>query len=194
MGYWNDGRSTHNQPRVLHDIDDIVLLVSAVYVCEEQHRMIAHDQRIMNQLPDNRVFPFVLLHQTGFTMRFVELVQSLCQSGMNFHSLEGVISNMRWKQYEAKRQLYQTYIKMRDSQQSYELPPTFEASTNYKFLPSDDIISKCFVAKFLEDENSYKAEIQSTDTGALTTLSKLLLTLAFCEMIKNGSANMTAYF
>ena len=103
MGYWNDGTSTHNQPRVLHDIDDIVLLVSAVYVCEEQHRMIAHDQRIMNQLPDNIVFPFVLLHQTGFTMRFVELVQSLWQSGMNFHSLEGVISNMRWKQYEAKR-------------------------------------------------------------------------------------------
>ena len=47
------------------------------------------------------------------------------------------------------------------------MPPTFEASTNYKFLPGDDIISKCFVAKFLEDENSYKAEIQSTDTGAV---------------------------
>ena len=36
VGYWNDGMS-HNQPCLLHDVDECVLLVGAVYVCTEQH-------------------------------------------------------------------------------------------------------------------------------------------------------------
>ena len=36
VGYWNDGMSHYNQPCLLHDVDECVLLVSAVYVCTEQ--------------------------------------------------------------------------------------------------------------------------------------------------------------
>ena len=94
---------------------------------------------------------------------------------MNFHSLEGVIGNMRWKKYEEKRQLYQqmvdTYKQFHQMEADYEgltvhahEIPTFETSTYYKCLPSDDIIGKCFVANFLENEY-FKREIQSVDTG-----------------------------
>lgn len=85
---------------------------------------------------------------------------SLCQTGMNSHSLEGVIGNMRWKKYEEKRQLY---LQMVDAH-APEIP-TFESSTYYKYLPSDDTISKCFMANFLENEQYFKREIQSVDTG-----------------------------
>ncbi len=168
--------SHYNQPRLLHDVDECVLLVSAVYVCSEQHKVLAHDERVLKQLPEKIKFtvPFILLHQTGFTKRFVELCQSLCQTGMNFHSLEGVIGNMRWKKYEEKRQLYQhmvdSYkqshqIEMEGNVHTYELIPTFEDSIYYKCLPSDDIIGKCFLANFLENEQYFRREIQCVDTG-----------------------------
>ena len=171
VGHWNDGMSQHTQPRLLHDIDECVLLVSAVYVCMEQHKILAHDERILTLLRGKIQVPFVLLHQTGFTTRFVEICESLCQTGMNFHSLEGVIGNMRWKKYEEKTQMYQQTLesykkshKGEDIENAAQVP-TFEMSTHYKHLPSDDIISKCFVAKFMDKELDYKREVQSIDTG-----------------------------
>ena len=91
--YWNDGSSRYNQPRIIHDVDDFVLLVSSVYVCDGGHKLLAHDERVLKLLPKDTI-PFILLHQTGFTIRFVELCQSLCQTGMNFHSLQGVIGHV----------------------------------------------------------------------------------------------------
>lgn len=35
-GYWNDGSSVAKQPRILHGIDNIVILVSALYICENR--------------------------------------------------------------------------------------------------------------------------------------------------------------
>ena len=85
---WNDGSSSHLQPRLIHSIEDFVLLVSAVYTCEEGHRILAHDQRILSSLPCKDMIPFTLIHKTGFTTNFVNLCGSLCQIGINFHSLE----------------------------------------------------------------------------------------------------------
>lgn len=55
---WLDGTSGHCQPRLLHDVDDVVLLVSAVYACSEGHKILAHDERIVSMLPREMV-PFV---------------------------------------------------------------------------------------------------------------------------------------
>jgi hypothetical protein len=32
-----------NQPQVIHNVDDFVLLVSAVYMCDGGHKLLAHD-------------------------------------------------------------------------------------------------------------------------------------------------------
>ena len=44
---------------------------------------------------------------------------------------------------------------------THEFIPTFQHSMYYKYLPSDDIIGKCF----LENEQYFKREIQCVDTG-----------------------------
>ena len=65
---------------------------------------------------------------------------------MNFHSVEGVIGHMRWKRYEEKRRIYQTYIEVHkagdssEDQSSINLTPPFESSVCHKLLPSDDTI------------------------------------------------------
>lgn len=161
LAYWNDGSSVHTQPRLIHDIENFVYLVSAVYVCEQGHRILAHDQIILSMLPCKDMIPFVLLHKTGFTTNFVNLCASLCQNGMNFHSLEAVINYRRWKFFESRRQTYLSVNSLHCSETSFPLFNQFAG----KYLPSDDIIRQCFLAKFLEEEAAYITDIQSVHPG-----------------------------
>ena len=165
--YWNDGSTSHKQPRTIHGITDIVLLVSAVYVCENGHKILAHDPRVLKMIPCTSMIPFVLLHQTGFTREFVDLISSLCSSGMNFHSLETTVKRMRWENYLKRKSMYQYTVdnskKFRDEMIKYPVFVEFDDGRNH--VPSNDIIAKCFLSKFLEDEPHYRHNIRSTDTG-----------------------------
>ena len=58
-------------PRTIHDVNDVVLLVSTVYACEDGHRLLAHDARVLKMITSPSLVLFVLLHQTGFTKEFV---------------------------------------------------------------------------------------------------------------------------
>ena len=62
--YWNDYSSESKQPRILQGVDNIVVLVSIVYVCD---KMVAHDDIILKSFPSADMMPFLLLHCTGFT-------------------------------------------------------------------------------------------------------------------------------
>lgn len=165
--YWNDGSSTHTQPRAIHDIQDIVYLVSAVYTCDEGHKILAHDQRVLNMLPCKDIVPFVLLHRTGFTTNFISFCSSLCHTGMNFHSLEGAISHRRWDFYESRRQAYlctsSLYNRNLNNVNSLSFPSFSDIAE--KYLPSDDIIRQCFLSNFLENERAYICDIQSVTPG-----------------------------
>jgi hypothetical protein len=165
MAYWNDGSSEHTQPRLIHDVEDAVLLVSAVYLCDEGHKTLAHNPTVLDMLPSKLIVPFILVHKTGFTLNFVNLCVSLCQSGMNFHSLEGVIGHRRWEYFESRKKLYQCSIQLSlvDDSNGHPFPSFLDY--HKKYLPSDDTISQCFLKKFLEEENAYISEIQSLSPG-----------------------------
>ena len=49
--HWNDGLNKYMQPRVIHCMDDTVLLVSAVLACSNNHQTISHDERILKHIP-----------------------------------------------------------------------------------------------------------------------------------------------
>ena len=40
---WNDVHAAHHMPRKIHDVNDVVLLVSAIDTCEDGHRILTHD-------------------------------------------------------------------------------------------------------------------------------------------------------
>lgn len=65
--HWNDGSSSSTQPRILHGIGNVVYLVTAVYSCDNNHRILAHDETLLQCFPSQTLIPFVLLHRTGFT-------------------------------------------------------------------------------------------------------------------------------
>lgn len=95
--YWNDVSSTTAQPRLLHDMHNVVLLVSATYVCQNNHRLLAHDESILKLLPDQRMTPFVLLHKAGFTSNFVDTCTALGTHGSNFYNIETFVIERRWE-------------------------------------------------------------------------------------------------
>ena len=50
--YWNDGGSASRQPRLLHSVEDIVYLISAVYVCDNRHKLLSHDTVVLSLLQE----------------------------------------------------------------------------------------------------------------------------------------------
>lgn len=85
--YWNDGSSSSRQPRLIHDMDNIVYLVSAVYCCENRHKVLAHDEKVLNLFPSPSMIPFVLLHRTGMTSSLANMCTASTVQVMNFHNL-----------------------------------------------------------------------------------------------------------
>ena len=166
--YWNNGKTPHQQPRLIHDISDIVFLVSAVYVCDNGHKTLAHDPYILKAMPHSSI-TFVLLHQTGFTRAFVDLCSSLCYNGMNFNSLEGTIKKLRWENFIQKKSMYEYLVRSLEVDSTHCDLLALEFSefqnTAMAILPSDDTIGKCFLSNFLESENTYVSCSQSINTG-----------------------------
>lgn len=140
----------------------LFFLVSAVYVCDNGHKIIAHNPRVLKMIPCASMIPFVLLHQTGFTREFVDLVSSLCSSGMNFHSLELTVKRMRWEDYLKRKSMYQCAVdiskKLRDETIKYPVFLEFE-NDRANYIPSNDIIAKCFLSRFLQDEAYYRHRV-----------------------------------
>ena len=160
LGYWNDGSTTDKQPRVLHGINNIVLLVSAVYVCDNRHKLLAHDEIILGKFPASTMVPFLLLHRTGFTRELVDMCTAICRRGINFYNLESMIIERRWETFARQQQLIQIHGKI--SQQPISLSDFWESSLSNS--PSNDALSKCFLAEFLEHEQLYLNEMTCIPT------------------------------
>ena len=151
--YWNDGSSTAKQPRVLHGLNDKVLLVSAVYSCDERHKILAHDEMVLKQLP-SLLIPFCLLHKTGFTRELFDTCQAFCRQGINFYCMETLIIEKRWENFVRKEYLC-TMNTERQVSCSYNEFLTSPMSQT----PSNDVLSKCFIAGFLQNEEHYLNEM-----------------------------------
>ena len=70
---WKDGHSERDAPRKLYGRDNVVLLVSCVYVCPQGHELPAHHPRIRQHLTD-KCIPFVLSHKGGVAIGFMDQV------------------------------------------------------------------------------------------------------------------------
>ncbi len=60
---WNTGTNAGYAPRIIHDIEHMVLLVSAVYTCStNEHEIVATDPRLLAHFPEQEFIPFILFH------------------------------------------------------------------------------------------------------------------------------------
>ena len=162
--YWNDGSCPSRQPRMLHALDNIVLLVSSVYICNRDHKFISHDARVLALFPPKIDIPFLLVHRTGFTAEFIEMCNSFVRSGMNFYNMESMILERRWRMYVRN-------LNRIDSLNSRTRSSSFEGfqSSRLSNTPTDTLLTKCFLSKFSSQEHLYLSEMASIKIG--TTIS-----------------------
>lgn len=82
---WTDGQTCQNEPRLLHCVNTNVLLVTRVYTCPSQHRVLGHHPDIISMFDTLNLqcmVPFRLWHITGFTNSLIDYIDDLCQSGV----------------------------------------------------------------------------------------------------------------
>lgn len=89
-GQWNTGRHASAQPRMLHDLDTIVMLIGITYRCSSSHKLLSYDPRILTLISE-RAVSFSLSHQTGFTRQFLKLVQGLTEQGSDLSRVIALI-------------------------------------------------------------------------------------------------------
>ena len=160
--HWNDGSTASRYPRILHAEDDIVLLVSSVYICPQGHRTLGHDSTILKQLPSYTEIPFVLLHKSGFTANFVAACSSMCNNGFAILKIESILAERRWGYYTRRKEMYSAAVKSYKCQQSdfeMEAFPDF-SEIGLPHLPSNDIIAHIFLHDFFENERRYIHSVQ----------------------------------
>ena len=167
--YWNDGSSASRQPRLLHGIEDIVYLISAIYVCDNRHKLLSHDTVVLSLLP-KEVIPFILSHQTGVTRQLFDMCTSLCKKGMTFFDMESFILERRWECYINKQNILKATKKTLLSNNDDSTNEDSSTSSNFwKSLtsnsPSNNILAKCFFAGFLHNEQLYLQEMEAIPIG-----------------------------
>ena len=78
---WTDGRCNDNRPRLLHCINTNVILVSRIYRCSNQHRVLGHHPDIIHRFTRHNLqslLPFRLWHITGFTVILADYIDHMC--------------------------------------------------------------------------------------------------------------------
>lgn len=140
FSYWND-RSC--QPRVIQDVDNVALLVSAVYVCEQRHKVLGHDEAVLSVFPSCSIIPFIVLSPTGFTHDLMNLCIRLVVHGVNFYTIESIITERHWESYLTKLQALNCHEAIRIK----SITESDFWSSSFSKRPSNNIISKIFMAK-----------------------------------------------
>ena len=162
---WTIGQNSAKQPRLLHDTDGIILLVSALYRCSNDHLVYSTDARLMQKI-STPYLPVVLLHRTGFTASFIKHVISLVQEGLSMSSIARHIQRVREQvASETVLNFISDYLLITHQQYSEEemlvLTSKFESivSPLIKPFPTNDVIAKCFLISFEMAETFYIREM-----------------------------------
>ena len=92
---WNIGHSEGHCPRLIHDINYLLILVPEVYECDNKHEIVSTDPFILQQFPEEEYIPFILFHRIGITRDFTQTTIGLALQGLAFTAIERFIQRRR---------------------------------------------------------------------------------------------------
>ena len=156
---WRMGQSEGKWPRIIHDVDNVILLVSATYKCDSGHEVIGSDARITQMIP-SQYLPFVLLHRTGYTKRFITTVVTLVQDGLTIHAVERFITEQREEfvsqiLLRLKHQIELANGVTLSSEELSHICKCRSLQLLYQPVPSNDAVSKCFICDYEDKQSLY---------------------------------------
>lgn len=168
---WTDGHSQDCAPRLLHDVACNVILVSRVYKCSNDHIVVGHHPRIVQQLSEMHlqcVVPFKLWYRSGFTQVFIEHVQQALNTGNSLMQIEtSILSNRVQYFYSLREKFEQLRLHQPPNSQLLEGFPHFDdiQSKLWKDMPTHHSIAACYLLDYWEKDSAY------ANTMSCTTVS-----------------------
>lgn len=147
---WRLGQSAALQPRLIHSIDTMIVLIASEYICSNRHIHLTTDARLLGLISSNCI-PFVLLHRTGFMKSFMNQVIGLVNEGLCIQAIERFISNQR-RSTEANLSLQVSRVSGISVSESVACRQLHLISHPH---PSNDIISKCYLSEYLIHQGQY---------------------------------------
>ena len=91
---WTDGCTT-DQPRLIHCVNSNVILVSRIYSCPNQHRVLGHHPDFIHQFTSQNlksILPFHLWHITGFTATLMNYIENQCHLGLPLQQIKTLLT------------------------------------------------------------------------------------------------------
>ena len=145
---WKDGQTERDIPRKLYCIQEQVLLVSSVYLCEKHHQVLSHHPSVLEEVRKvPLIVPFVLFHKSGVTRELYNYISISIHTGICIQDIENMLIN-----------LHQHQLQM---QMCYQMPSRQSACDNRNFCEINKefigrkLISSIFIRSFIESEHMY---------------------------------------
>lgn len=186
---WTIGSTSGTQPRILHDLNYVILLVGAIYRCNfnSSHVIYSTDPRVINKI--NPVWlPFHLLHRSGYTHHFVQSVINLVQEGLSVEAISRHVKNQR-DQYIKEIMLKLSSL----LDKSCTLLMTENADAMSHPYPSNDIIARCFIITFQKNEDFYTEQMINLNVGSCISLDHTFKIVSNIGYLRSDGKWVTLY-
>ena len=157
---WTNGCSSKYLPRLLHDVNSNVLLLSRVYQCSFGHDVYAHHPGLVKQCEIFTDVPFYLWHSIGFTQCFIDFVNHLVWYGMSMKDGEKSLQEKRVITFYRIQSLFMKNT-LSSSTVAGLVFPSIDSVTIWKGGPTRHAVTGCFLYSFWKNEQSYITEMMA---------------------------------
>ena len=121
-GLWSNALANCRYgPRLIYDSSRTFLLVSAVYICSENHQVPAHHPSVLSCMPSHYI-PFYLTNRAGFSVEFLSQITALVDHGTSFHAIENIVREQYEQVYWRLRLQYEEDLKLTGKKSSVPFP------------------------------------------------------------------------
>lgn len=151
---WTNGCNAKYSPRLIHDINSNILLLSRVYTCNFGHEIYGHHKYFVEHEGTISQVPFKLWHSTGFTVVFMDHLEQMICSGLALQECEKIVQKNRIISF-CRIQSRLIRGKQCTSAPDIDTMPILNSS------PTRHALAGCFLLQFWENENAYSTEMMA---------------------------------
>ena len=189
---WNTGRTDGHSPRLLHNVDHVIILVPATYICGNGHEVLATDPRILRMFPEEEYIPFILFHRSGVMRSFVRTVISLTIQGLSFSNVEHFIQIQRQQKMSSVQLQVMSMLGLHNNQ-NYSPGDLAMIMETQKPYPSNDMLCKCFLANFAENKCIYFSQMSSLSMSTYISIDHTFKVAANIGYLRADGRWITQY-
>jgi len=152
---WTCGQaSPHRLPRLIYCLNLKILLVSRVYGCCNEHLTLGDHPGMLNQLSKcglESSIPFVLWHQSGFSLQVMEHIQQL----ISLQECESSLAENRLREYYFNKKMTEIVTCASKTVPTILLKIDDSTVSTLKQSPSRNGIKGCFLYQFGQSKGTY---------------------------------------